>query len=161
MTWLPLIDPSGSVTTTRHQLLQSTAFNGGEGVSYSNGIIYFTTKGDNRVWAYQISASTLSVVYDAATAANPILTGVDNIEATQFGDLLVAEDGGDMEIVVVSSTGETLPLLQIEGHNASEVTGPAFTADYSRLYFSSQRGATGDSIDGVTYEVSGPFTNPS
>jgi secreted PhoX family phosphatase len=159
VTWLPLIDPSGSVTTTRHQLLQSTAFNGGEGISYSNGTIYFTTKGDNRVWAYQISAATLSIVYDAATAANPILTGVDNIEATQFGDLIVAEDGGDMEIVVVSSTGETVPLLQIEGHDASEITGPAFTADFSRLYFSSQRGATGDSNDGVTYEVSGPFTS--
>jgi len=33
----------------------------------------------------------------------------------------------------------------------SEVTGPAFSPDYTRLYFSSQR------TPGETFEVTGPF----
>jgi hypothetical protein len=38
------------------------------------------------------------------------------------------------------------------------VTGPAFDPSGSRLYFSSQRGASGNfATGGVTYEVSGPF----
>ena len=131
----------------------STAFNGGEGTVYDNGHIYFTTKGDNRVWAFHIASSRLGVLYDAATSATPILQGVDNVEVVGSGELLVAEDGGDMQIVVVDPSGRALPLLQIVGHDRSEITGPAFSPDYSRLYFSSQRGASGRSSDGVTYEV--------
>jgi len=34
---------------------------------------------------------------------------------------------------------------------------PAFSPDGSRLYLSSQRGTTGASSGGITYEVRGPF----
>jgi secreted PhoX family phosphatase len=37
----------------------------------------------------------------------------------------------------------------------SEVTGPVFSPDGTRLYFSSQRG--GNPQTGITYEVTGPF----
>ena len=49
------------------------------------------------------------------------------------------------------------PFLQLEGHDAWEIAGPAFSPDGTRLYFSSQRGATGHPLDGVTFEVAGPF----
>ena len=71
-------------------------------------------------------------------------------------ELLVAEDNGDMQIVIVAP-GAIRPLLQIVGQDRSEITGPAFSPDGSRLYFSSQRGASGKSEDGVTYEITGPF----
>jgi hypothetical protein len=48
-------------------------------------------------------------------------------------------------------------MLQLVGHNISEITGPAFSPDGSRLYFSSQRGKTGRIEDGVTFEITGPF----
>lgn len=35
--------------------------------------------------------------------------------------------------------------------------GPAFSPDGRRLYFSSQRGTSGSSSGGITYEVTGPF----
>jgi hypothetical protein len=70
---------------------------------------------------------------------------------------LVAEDNGDMQIVALSAGGVT-PIVQVEGHRESEVAGPAFDPSGTRLYFSSQRGASGHSSDGVTYEVSGAFT---
>jgi uncharacterized protein len=47
--------------------------------------------------------------------------------------------------------------LQIVGHDNSEITGPAFSPDGTRLYFSSQYGTTGSMLDGITYEVTGPF----
>ena len=157
VTWLKVPDPLGVAVPTRYQARHSTPFNGGEGMTYADGYIYFTTKGDDRVWGYHIETATLAEIYHAATAANPILTGVDNLETNGLGDLLVAEDGGDMEIVVITPDGSLRPLLQVTGHYASEITGPAFTPDQTRLYFSSQRGPSGWSADGITYEVSGPF----
>jgi secreted PhoX family phosphatase len=158
ITWLEVPDPSGALMPTRYQVSNSTPFNGGEGTSYSDGHVYFTTKGDDGVWSYEISSVALHRLYDPRTADNPILSGVDNLETNGLGDLLIAEDGGDMEIVIIAHDGSILPLLQVVGQSASEVTGPAFTPDLTRLYFSSQRGTSGLSTDGITYEVSGPFT---
>lgn len=154
--WHKLPDPLAAKVPARKQIAQSTSFKGGEGIWYHLGMIYFTTKGDNRVWAYDVQQNHLSIVYNAALYLQPVLTGVDNITANAAGELLVAEDGGDMQIVVLTS-GKVLPLLQVAGHDRSEITGPAFSPDGSRLYFSSQRGKTGNSEDGVTFEITGPF----
>lgn len=154
--WHPLPDPLAANTPTRKQISASTRFNGGEGIWYHQGIVYFATKGDNRVWAYDARDQRLSILYDAASYLSPILTGVDNITGNAAGELLVAEDGGDMQIVVLSA-GKVLPLLQLTGHDRSEITGPAFSPDGTRLYFSSQRGQTGRAEDGMTFEISGPF----
>ena len=154
--WHKLPDPLAAKVPARKQIAQSTAFKGGEGIWYHRGMIYFTTKGDNRVWAYDVQQNHLSIVYNAALYLQPVLTGVDNITANAAGELLVAEDGGDMQIVVLTA-GKVLPLLQVAGHDRSEITGPAFSPDGSRLYFSSQRGKTGNSEDGVTFEITGLF----
>jgi secreted PhoX family phosphatase len=89
-----------------------------------------------------------------------VLTGVDNLTGTSNGDLLVAEDDGDMQIVVIDTQGNIAPLLQVAGQRQSEIAGPAFSPDGSRLYFSSQRGSltvSDGSGFGLTYEISGPF----
>ena len=62
-----------------------------------------------------------------------------------------------MQIVILTAEGELFPLLQLVGQDASEITGPAFSPDGSRLYFSSQLGPTGHPADGITYEVTGAF----
>ncbi len=166
VSWVPVPNPQGgALTPTRAQVPASTAFDGGEGCWYHEGTVYFTTKGDNRVWALDIRRSRLSILYDAATAANPELTGVDNVTVAPNGDVLVAEDGGDMQICVVRD-GTASPILQIVGHAGSEITGPAFDPSFTRLYFSSQRGPFPVGVEipppvpagpGITYEVSGPF----
>lgn len=161
VTWLAVPNPTPSVfqTPTRRQVAASTAFRGGEGMWIHERTIYFTTKGDNRVWRLELDAQRLTVLYDAATNANPILTGVDNVTVGASGEVLVAEDGGDMQIVALDAAGNTAALLQVVNQNGSEITGPAFTPDYSRLYFSSQRGTRGGGGNGVglTYEIVGPF----
>ena len=119
--------------------------------------IYFATKGDNKIWCYDVKTQNLIVLYDHSTHPNPILSGVDNIVFSSSGDLFVAEDGGNMQIVAIDSDGSLVPILQIMGQDESEITGPAFDPSNERLYFSSQRGKSGSASDGVTYEVKGPF----
>jgi hypothetical protein len=63
----------------------------------------------------------------------------------------VAEDGGNLELVVVRPDGSTTPVLQLTGVTGTELTGPAFDPSGTRLYFSSQRSP------GVTYEVTGDW----
>lgn len=154
--WHTLPDPLATTTPTRKQVASSSRFNGGEGIWYHQGIIYFTTKGDNRVWAYDAQQHHLSVVYNAALYLRPVLTGVDNIITNTAGELLVGEDGGDMQIVVLTA-GKVFPVLQVTGHDRSEITGLSFNPDGSRLYFSSQRGNTGRNEDGITFEITGRF----
>jgi secreted PhoX family phosphatase len=149
---VPNPTPGPGQTATRHQVPQSTRFRGGEGIVWDRGHVYFTTKGDDRVWDLDVAASRLRVLYRPASGLP--LSGVDNIAATRHGELLVAEDGGDMEVVVITRSLRVLPLLRIVGQDDSELAGPAFDPTGTRLYLSSQRGRDGR---GLTYEVRGPF----
>lgn len=151
--WHRLPDPLAARTATRHQLAAATAFDGGEGIAWSDGRVYFTTKGDNRVWSYDCRSQAIDVLYDAATAADPVLSGVDNLTITPAGDVLVAEDGGDMQLVLLSPAGVPLPVLKVVGQDKSEICGPAFSPRRDRLYFSSQTGPKNRDADGITYEI--------
>ncbi|WP_432096872.1 alkaline phosphatase PhoX [Streptomyces sp. bgisy100] len=157
--WATVPDPDGSPTVTRNQVSGAKRFNGGEGCHYANDTVWFTTKGDNRVWQLDLAAGTYQLAYDDSlvVGTDAPLTGVDNITGTSSGDLFVAEDGGTMEICVITPDDVVAPFLRISGQSASEITGPAFSPDGRRLYFSSQRGTSGSSSAGITYEVTGPF----
>jgi secreted PhoX family phosphatase len=155
VTWRDVPDPSADDEATRKQVPGSTPFNGGEGTWFDDGVVYFTTKGDDRVWGYRTSEEQMTIVHDPATTRSTPLRGVDNITGSGSGDLFVAEDGGNLEIVIVTPDGDVAPLLQLTGsaHDGSELAGPALSPKGDRLYFSSQRGYD----RGITYEVRGPF----
>lgn len=125
----------------------------------TRGVMFFTTKGDNRVWAYDIENELIEIIYDNENMQ--METGfnqVDNLVVSPAGDVLVAEDGALMRLVVVVPNGQAKLLMQIT-KGGSEITGPAFTPDGSRLYFSSQRGpsgADGSGTGGATYEITIP-----
>ena len=157
LTWQAIVDPQARTVATRHQVKEAARFRGGEGIVYHSGSVFFTTKFDNRVWSLALADYKLNVVYDASKFLNPVLTGVDNIEVSQNGELIVAEDGGNMQIAALTPTGTALPLITLHNQDMSEITGPAFSPDGSKLYFSSQRGITGLSEDGITYELSLPW----
>lgn len=153
--WVMVPDPQAGQTPTRYQVSSAATFNGGEGIVYFDEKVIFTTKGDNRVWSYDIKNNRLETLYDAKDSITPILTGVDNVAVSQDGTIFVAEDGGDMQIVVLDQSGALYPIAQIPSHERSEITGLAFSPDGNRLYFSSQRGESGRSEDGISYEISG------
>lgn len=144
------VAPSRTATTV--------AFNGGEGAWIMHGSLYFTTKGDVRVWRLHLRTQQLSVFYDASKVPATSLDAVDNlIGHDASGDLFVAEDGGNLEVGVLNTYGDPTvgPFLRFVGHDQSEVTGLAFTPDGTRLYVTSQRGT--DGVTGRVYEVSGAF----
>jgi uncharacterized protein len=157
--WHELADPSGARVETRYQVQASTPFNGGEGIDWHDDVVFFATKGDNRVWAYDVAAETLRILYDDDRSRTPILTGVDNVAITPAGDVMVAEDQGNMQLIAITPDGQLVPLVHVTGQDRSEITGPALCPYRRRLYFSSQRGARGDALGehGITYEVTGPF----
>ncbi|HEY1076636.1 MAG TPA: alkaline phosphatase PhoX [Fontimonas sp.] len=154
--WVDALNPGSPQDANR--VADSAAFDGGEGVWNHRGYIYFSSKGDERIWVYDSHRETLEVVYDLATAENPILSGVDNITVTPQGDVLVAEDGGDMQVVVILPDRTLKPLLQITGQDSSEIAGIAFSPDGRRMYFTSDRGGPrpgggyGAGL-GITYEL--------
>ncbi len=151
----PVPDPtfSGAIPT-RMQVLGSTVFRGGEGVWYHENVVYFSTKGNAHVFALDVVSAQLSILYDGSDTR---LQGVDNLTVSCCGDVLVAEDGGSMQVVAVLPNSELRPLVQVVDQPTSEITGPAFDPSGTRLYFSSQRGTSGA---GITYEIEGPFHEP-
>ncbi len=74
-------------------------------------------------------------------------------------NILVAEDNPDtgvIRIMVVIPNQPAKVLVQLgDTHTGSEICGPAFSPDGSRLYFSSQRAAGAGGL-GQTFEVTIP-----
>ncbi|MEN0061402.1 MAG: alkaline phosphatase PhoX [Myxococcota bacterium] len=153
VSWTAIPDPSASTQSTRTQLSSSlvTRFNGGEGIWYQDSKVWFTTKGDDGVWEFDLVANRITRIWNGGSP----LTGVDNITVEQgTQDIFVAEDGGNMEIVIIDNQGHVAPFLRVPNQGSSEITGPVFNPAGDRMYFSSQRGTNGN---GITYEVTGPF----
>ncbi len=137
----------------------TTPFDGGEGIYHGDGVIWFATKGDNRVWELDLATQRVAVAYDCDAHPDGQLTDVDNVVVhAPSGRVFVAEDAGNMELGVLSGPPDDRTMsiaLRIEGHGGSEVTGIAFSPDGTRLYVSSQRGT--DGVTGRTYEITGPW----
>jgi hypothetical protein len=168
VTWGEVTDPSGQSGLTHTQVPGATVFPGNEGVWYHEGVVVFTSKGDNRVHAIDVEADAYELLYEG----DDPLTGVDNITVENgSGDVFVAEDGGNMEVILLTAEGDVVPFARIAGpgHEDSEITGPVFNPAGDRLYFSSQRGPSEKTLleiadigadtrnGGLTYEVTGPF----
>lgn len=172
VSWLPIADPGCTGgTPCRQQAEGATTFAGGEGCVHDGGKIFLTTKGDDRVWMFDITAQTIVVLYDAADFTEPVLTGVDHVIAQAgTGNLVVAEDGNgsDFQAVMIRRDDfAVFPIVQMTGpqhgqpapppfdgiSSTSEVSGLAFNPAGDRLYLNSQRGFG----LGITYEVTGPW----
>jgi len=156
-TWVPVPDPSALAGPVRDQVPDTWRFDGGEGIDVFDSVVYFSTKGDNRLWKLEpdgADGATVTIEWDSATApadAPATVNEVDNVVVGPNELPFIAEDGAGMHVVVVAADGTMYPVVQVADTEGSEVTGPAFTPDGTRLYFSSQRDP------GRTYEVTGPF----
>ena len=166
VSWQPVPNPVGLPVECRYQVPTAAIFKGGEGCWYDDGLVYFTCKGSNRVWAYDTVAETVDIIYDANDIGETApLTGVDNLVVhAQSHDLFVAEDGGNMELVIITDDRKVAPFMRYPVPH-SEIAGPAFDASGTRLYFASQGKrhtideATGNEVRGEIFEITGPFRN--
>ncbi len=173
VSWERIDDPSGASVPTRAQVSNATVFPGNEGIWFHDDGIYFCTKYDHSVHFIDVRDGKYRLLWagdpDTLGVDDAVLSHVDNITVREDGHIFVAEDGGNMELVVMSPDGSLAPFLRIVNQEWSEITGPAFSPDGSRLYVSSQRAPTPSSINtmidtaedhqrcGVTYEITGPF----
>ncbi len=176
VSWRDVVSPELPQSEVRSNLSASsinapgTLFDGGEGLWYyelppsintipeggsraTRGLVFFSTKGDNRVWALDIENQLVELIFDNEQI-EPDFGDVDNVTVSPWGDIIVAEDPPQSlssRIMVVLPNRQALPLVEVF-HPGSEITGPAFSPDGSRLYFSSQRrNGTGE-----TYELTLP-----
>ena len=136
----------------------TTPFNGGEGIVIDGNWLFFATKGDRRIWQIDLTTGSLSVFHDCIARPDTALTHVDNLALHPITKhLFSAEDGGNLELCMLTRS-EGIPIVtavvRFEGHDGSEVTGPAFSPDGSALYVTSQRGTDGR---GVTVQIAGPW----
>jgi hypothetical protein len=175
VSWAEVPDPGGGAANpTRSQVDAAAHFDGGEGTWYDDGIVYFTTKGDNRVWALDVAAMRLDILYDAAAVGpDAPLSGVDNITVSQAGDIFVCEDGRDHDICLITPDFEISRFLKLDPavHSGpaagtpfagNETVGVIFSPAGDRMYFGAQRSfaVAGILPAGVVYEISGPFRGP-
>lgn len=158
----------------------ATRFPGSEGLAVLDGVLWFDTKYDDRIHRLDLRAQTYALLWDSdpetVGVEAAVLSGVDTIIVDQrTGDLFVAEDGGNMELVVVTPDGAVAPFLRLADrmHASSEISGQCFSPDGSRMYLASMRGpvaaTVGDLVPGihpdkadsngagVLYEITGPF----
>lgn len=137
---------------------RTRAFNGGEGAVIDGDQLFFATKGDRRIWQFDLALNRMWVFHDCLARPDTALTHVDNLAVhPRTGHLFVAEDGGDMDLCLLARVfgGPIVSrMIRFEGHDGSEVAGPAFSPDGRFLYVSSQRGTDGR---GMTFQIAGPF----
>lgn len=176
VSWVPVQSPELSQSTVRASIQESTGigapgtvFKGGEGIWHQEfpeeqrpivsgaagplrAVVYFACKGDNRVYALDIDNDLIEVVFDNEQLLTPDIPfdDVDNITISPMNDVIVAEDGDAMRLMVMNPNKPSKILLQVPG-GGSELTGPAFTPNGEYLYFSSQR--AGLLKGGKTYEL--------
>lgn len=155
-----IVEHESVVLATRYQVPRAEHFDGGEGIWYhpADHSIVFSTKGDNRLWRYDIGAATVQAIYDDNSSPDNILGALDNVIMTPDGDIICCEDGDDTQVVAITPDGRQVPLLQLI--ESGEPAGPSFSPDGQRLYVSGYSGPSGPDDErrlGATYEISGPW----
>jgi hypothetical protein len=160
VTWVPIPDVSSSNVLSRDQVPGTIPFDGGEGIDMLGDQVLFTTKGDRRIWRYDPTASEVTIRYQASPQGAGVMDAVDNLWVDDASsNVFVAEDGGNMEVVMLRPDDTAVAVARVVGQDNSEIAGPCFSPDGQRLYFSSQRAPVGplNAPFGVTYEVTGPW----
>ncbi|MEI6402187.1 MAG: alkaline phosphatase PhoX [Actinomycetota bacterium] len=175
VSWAPVSDPTAQSAPMRDQVPGARVFPSGGGAVCAGGWLYFTSKGDNSVHGIELTSQRYRLIWkgspDATGASDAVLSGGDALAvAARSGDLFVAEDGADGDVVIITADGQVSSFVRALGPEPIRITGPVFDPSGTRLYLSSQRATTPRALGeivagqstteftaGVTYEITGPF----
>lgn len=154
ISWSRIPDPLATIKPLRHQVSGSARFNGGEGIDLFDRNLWFTTKGDGRIWQLDLLDGQLEVLHRVKAGTSE----VDDVTHTAGGDIVIATEGTPLRIQALPVGAEqSVTLVELPEHRDSEITGLAFDPSGKRLYFSSQRGNTGQDENGISFELQGDF----
>lgn len=173
--WVPVENNPEGQSAERARLadaglaVRGTVFKGGEGIWFygvpeshqtqpaggslsTEAVIFFTTKGDNRVWALDVDNMLIETIFDNSQI-DPNFADIDNLVISPWHDVVVVEDppSSPQQRVMITLPNKEAKLLITANHAGSEITGPAFSPDGKYFYFSSQRRGQGE-----TYKLSIP-----
>ena len=175
VSWAPVSDPTAQSAPTRDQVPGARVFPSGGGAVCAGGWLYFTSKGDNSVHGIELTSQRYRLIWkgnsDPVGASGAVLSGGDALGIDdRSGDLFVAEDGADGDVLIITTDGRVAPFVRALGPEPIRFTGPVFDPSGTRFYLSSQRATTPRAVGeivagqstteftaGVTYEITGPF----
>lgn len=128
-------------------------FDRGEGMTLAgDSIVFIATNGGRatlgQVWRYQLIEETLELIFESGARSE--LDGPDNITLTPWGDLLICEDGVEVQFLVgMTPEGRLYPLAR-NAVSAGEFAGACFSADGRTMFV--------NCFDpGITFAVWGPW----
>ena len=114
---------------------------------------------DGQIWSYDPARATLRLDaffprnLDPAGAGADVPDGPDNITAgSQPGSLMVAEDGGGTQHLVLVSADGRKSIFARNALSGSEFTGVTFSPDRRTLF-------AGIQDEGYVFAITGPFTS--
>jgi uncharacterized protein len=175
-------DPTFAVGTTNNQAIVAVGDQGRaqgaakfsrlEGAHYDAGTVYFTStqgggapndptqpvspggygSGRGQVWAYDIAASQLRLVYESPAAATLDLP--DNVVTTRSGALLLCEDNvapNFLRGLTLDGTLFDFAQNTIPGQTGDEFAGATFGPDFHTLFVNIQ------SSRSLTFAIWGPW----
>ena len=137
----------------------TTGFHRTDGAWFADDALFITSADARCVWAFDVRANELSLIYDAATMPvdAPMREPGTVTVHERSGDILVAEYIEQPLLVLLADASTrrvAAPFLELVGHGGSEIAGIGFDPTGTRLYLSSLVGSDGS---GLTFEVTGPF----
>ena len=148
-------EPRPAPTSTRAQglALGAAQFARNEGITIRQRSLYFcATSGGRRqagqVWQLDLAAQQLSLLLEPDDRG--LLDGPDNLAPAPNGDLIVCEDGDEVNRVVGITPQGRLYHLARNAHNDTEFAGACFAPDGRTLFVNLQD-------PGVTFAIWGPW----
>lgn len=145
--------------------LGGTTFNGIEDVEISpvDNMIYFTVKGQNRVYRFLDNGSTISgfetyvggqsyTFNTGVVTTEPWSDGNDNLTFDDRGNLWVLQDGGQDHIwLVLNGHSQERPKVELFATTpvASEPTGMTFSPDFKYMFISIQEPSSANTPTGT------------
>ena len=150
--WVDLDNKGEDDLRFQGQNLGAAVFKRGEGIFiYSNQVYFCSTTGGpvgkGQVFRYTPDKEEIDLVIQSEDPK--ILNMPDNICLSAYGDLVMAEDGEDCHIKVLTSSGKIITLAQ-NVNIRNEIAGVSFSPSGQTLFCNLQH-------EGITVALHGPF----
>ena len=150
--WVDLDNQDKDDLRFQGQKLGAAVFKRGEGIFFDSNQVYFccTTGGPiekGQVFRYSQDKEEIDLVVQSEDPKT--LNMPDNICISPNGDLVMAEDGGDCHIIVLTSSGKLITLAQ-NVNIRNEIAGVCFSPSGKTLFCNLQQ-------EGITVALHGPF----